>query len=323
MEYRMSTGFSKAAGTSRLTGRSFTWHDHGHAVRVAVVNEEFARRLFGSSLRALGAHFKAWGGTRVEVVGMVENGKYMSLAESPQPAMFFPILQAPSSITDIIDRAVKSRPAGLGAGDQAGSARTRSRAALYGRHLAERAGYGSVSATSGHGGTGSSRSPGRDAGGDGNFRDCGLFRQPTAAGTRNPHRSRGNAEPSALGRAGTDISAPAARLPRGLGARDCRQQTPFLQCVSGDSARSGGAGRLCRHHGFTGFCSSRDSRTTRAQSRCAPSAPGGIVHLQVLRRFIARSCKFALSRRGDQAAQNGDFGTKVPFHPRFKSSTLR
>jgi len=104
MDYSVSPGYFRAAGTSLLSGRSFTWHDDGKAVRVAVVNEEFARRLFGSASKALGAYFKIWGGTRVEVVGVAENGKYMSLAESPQPAMFLPILQAPSSTTDIIVR---------------------------------------------------------------------------------------------------------------------------------------------------------------------------------------------------------------------------
>jgi ABC-type antimicrobial peptide transport system permease subunit len=35
------------------------------------------------------------------VVGIVEDGKYLSLTEDPQPAMFLPILQAPPSATKI------------------------------------------------------------------------------------------------------------------------------------------------------------------------------------------------------------------------------
>lgn len=104
MDYSVSPGYFRAAGTSLLTGRTFTWHDDSKAVRVAVVNQEFAHRLFGSASKALGSYFKIWGGTRVKVVGVTENGKYMSLAESSQPAMFLPILQAPSSTTDIIVR---------------------------------------------------------------------------------------------------------------------------------------------------------------------------------------------------------------------------
>jgi ABC-type lipoprotein release transport system permease subunit len=37
-------------------------------------------------------------------VGVVENGKYLSLAEEPQPAMFLPFLQAPSSVTCLVVR---------------------------------------------------------------------------------------------------------------------------------------------------------------------------------------------------------------------------
>jgi ABC-type antimicrobial peptide transport system permease subunit len=38
------------------------------------------------------------------VVGVVENGKYMSLTEDPMPALFFPLLQAPMSETCLIVR---------------------------------------------------------------------------------------------------------------------------------------------------------------------------------------------------------------------------
>jgi ABC-type antimicrobial peptide transport system permease subunit len=37
-------------------------------------------------------------------VGIVEDGKYSSLAEAPQPAMFLPILQSPSSQADLVVR---------------------------------------------------------------------------------------------------------------------------------------------------------------------------------------------------------------------------
>ena len=41
---------------------------------------------------------------RTQVVGIVENGKYASLTEDTQPAMFLPILQAPTSATVLIVR---------------------------------------------------------------------------------------------------------------------------------------------------------------------------------------------------------------------------
>jgi ABC-type antimicrobial peptide transport system permease subunit len=42
--------------------------------------------------------------TRVEVVGVVEDGKYLSLTESQQPAMFLPFLRAPMSQCYLIVR---------------------------------------------------------------------------------------------------------------------------------------------------------------------------------------------------------------------------
>jgi hypothetical protein len=41
---------------------------------------------------------------RIQVVGIVEDGKYTSLTEEPQPAMFFPILPSPSSQTYLVVR---------------------------------------------------------------------------------------------------------------------------------------------------------------------------------------------------------------------------
>jgi ABC-type antimicrobial peptide transport system permease subunit len=64
---------------------------------VAVINKEFARKIFGSVTNAIGRHYKVQDGTRIQVVGIAEDGKYASFTERPQLAMFFPILQSPSS----------------------------------------------------------------------------------------------------------------------------------------------------------------------------------------------------------------------------------
>src|SRR5262249_37880273 len=53
---------------------------------------------------ATGRYFKTRDGTRMQVVGIVEDGKYFSLTEDPEPAMFFPILQSPSNETWIVVR---------------------------------------------------------------------------------------------------------------------------------------------------------------------------------------------------------------------------
>jgi ABC-type antimicrobial peptide transport system permease subunit len=102
--YNVSPEYFHAAGTALLSGRVFTWQDDKSAPRVAVVNYEFARKVFGSANRALGRSFKLKDGTRIQVVGIAEDGKYGSLTEDPQPVMFFPILQSPASSTILVVR---------------------------------------------------------------------------------------------------------------------------------------------------------------------------------------------------------------------------
>lgn len=97
--YNISPGYFHAAGTALLAGRDFTLHDDQNAPRVAVVNPEFARILFGSGSSVIGRYFKLRDGSRVHVVGLAEEGKYSSLTENPAPAIFLPILQSPSSAT--------------------------------------------------------------------------------------------------------------------------------------------------------------------------------------------------------------------------------
>ena len=103
-QYRISPGYFHTAGTTLLMGRTLTWHDDGKAPHVAVVNAEFAREVFGSVAGALGGYYKLQDGTRIQVAGIVENGKYQTLTEDQQPAMFFPILQMPSSSTTLVVR---------------------------------------------------------------------------------------------------------------------------------------------------------------------------------------------------------------------------
>jgi ABC-type lipoprotein release transport system permease subunit len=81
-----------------------SWHDDKDSPRVAVINREFASKIFGDESKALSRCYKAEDGSRIQVVGVVEDGKYASLAEDPQPAMFFPILQSPSSQACLVVR---------------------------------------------------------------------------------------------------------------------------------------------------------------------------------------------------------------------------
>jgi ABC-type antimicrobial peptide transport system permease subunit len=102
--YTVSPGYLQAARTPLVAGRDFSWDDDGKAPRVAVINETFARRAFGSASDALGKHFKRSDGSRIEVIGVAANGKYKNLIEDPQTAMFVSLLQSPSSETAMIVR---------------------------------------------------------------------------------------------------------------------------------------------------------------------------------------------------------------------------
>jgi predicted permease len=104
VNYDVSPGYFDAAGTTLLAGRAIRWQDDKKSPDVAVVNREFARKVFGSVDKAIGGHFKYSGGHRAEVVGVVEDGKYETLTEDPMPAMFFPILQQTSAFTWLVVR---------------------------------------------------------------------------------------------------------------------------------------------------------------------------------------------------------------------------
>jgi predicted permease len=102
--FRMSPEYFQAAGTALLAGRTFSWHDDKNSPRVAVVNREFAVKIFGSALNALGHFYKLRDGTRIQVVGVVESGKYKGLTDDSALAMFLPILQSPTLATNLVIR---------------------------------------------------------------------------------------------------------------------------------------------------------------------------------------------------------------------------
>ncbi len=104
LTYSISPTYFLAAGTALLAGRDFTWHDDKNAPRVAVINQEFARKVFGSVTKGIGAHYKMPDGARIQVVGVVQDGKYTSLAEDSLPAMFLPILQLQSRQASLVVR---------------------------------------------------------------------------------------------------------------------------------------------------------------------------------------------------------------------------
>jgi predicted permease len=91
-EYDVSPGYLTAAGISLLAGRDVSFGDTAKTPRVAIVNQEFARRLFHSE-QAVGRYFKNSSGVLIQIVGMMADGKYLTLSEDQAPALFFPISQ--------------------------------------------------------------------------------------------------------------------------------------------------------------------------------------------------------------------------------------
>lgn len=111
--YHVSSEYLHAEGISLLSGRSFTDHDDKGSPRVGIVNAEFARRIFGSVKNAVGSYYRFSDGTRVQVVGVAQDGKYATLTEEPRPAMFLPILQHPANSSWLVVRS-RRNPEQLG-----------------------------------------------------------------------------------------------------------------------------------------------------------------------------------------------------------------
>jgi len=105
--FTMSPGYLEAAGTRLLGGRDVSWHDTTKTPYVAIVNETFARKMFGetpwSETAAIGQHFIV-SGNLTEVVGVAEDGKYHDMQESPQPVLYVPLSQSEQSDTAFVVR---------------------------------------------------------------------------------------------------------------------------------------------------------------------------------------------------------------------------
>ena len=71
--FPMSPGYLEAAGSRLLSGRDLSWRDTAKTPYVAIVNQTFARKMWGQT-RAIGQHF-ILSGHLTEVVGVVEDGR--------------------------------------------------------------------------------------------------------------------------------------------------------------------------------------------------------------------------------------------------------
>jgi predicted permease len=103
---RISPGYLQAMDTRLILGRDFTEQDDENAVRVAIVNETFARRSWPGE-DPLGKRFSMGepDAPKRQVIGVVEDGKYAGLNEDPKSFIYRPVWQSFSGATTVIVRA--------------------------------------------------------------------------------------------------------------------------------------------------------------------------------------------------------------------------
>jgi FtsX-like permease family/MacB-like periplasmic core domain len=102
--YQISPAFFWTLQTRFVAGRDFTAQDTEDTPRVAIVNEAFARQLVGRR-DATGQRFRL--GTEetwIEIVGVVQDGKYEALGESPTPVVFHSGAQWYNPTTTVVAR---------------------------------------------------------------------------------------------------------------------------------------------------------------------------------------------------------------------------
>jgi predicted permease len=104
--FPLSPGYLEAAGTRLLTGRDVAWQDTAKTPYVAIVNQTFARRMWGQT-PPVGQHF-ILKGHLTEVIGVAEDGKYHDLQESPQPVVYPPFAQSDADEWAFVVRSPRS-----------------------------------------------------------------------------------------------------------------------------------------------------------------------------------------------------------------------
>ena len=90
--FTISPGYFEAAGTRLVRARDVSWRDTTNTPYVAIVNETFARKMWGD-MPAIRQRFILLDHLR-EVVGVVEDGKYHNMQEPPQPVVYLPLTQS-------------------------------------------------------------------------------------------------------------------------------------------------------------------------------------------------------------------------------------
>ena len=88
----VSAGYFATMRTRLVAGRDFDARDHVDGPPVAIVNETLAEQFWPGET-AVGKRLGRPGISSFEVVGVVQDGKYLTLGEDPKPFVFYPSSQ--------------------------------------------------------------------------------------------------------------------------------------------------------------------------------------------------------------------------------------
>ena len=102
--YDITPGYLQAMQTRLVMGRDLDNRDNQTAPRVALVNEAFVHQLLPGQ-DPVGKRFRHQaGGDWIQIVGVVEDGKYRSLGEAPSPTIFEAMEQHWSNYQTLVAR---------------------------------------------------------------------------------------------------------------------------------------------------------------------------------------------------------------------------
>jgi predicted permease len=111
--YAITPGYLQAMHTRLIAGRDLDRRDRKDTVPVALVNETFVRKLLPGD-DPIGKRFRHGAtGKWIHIAGIVEDGKYGSLGESPDLAVFEPIEQRWQSDQTLVARSPMAETATL------------------------------------------------------------------------------------------------------------------------------------------------------------------------------------------------------------------
>jgi predicted permease len=99
----IDAGYLDALRLRVVAGRTFAAADDAGAVRVALVNETFARRFWPEPAAAVGGTVRE-DGAAIRVVGVVADSRYRALREPATPQLYLPFSQRGGAATSVFVR---------------------------------------------------------------------------------------------------------------------------------------------------------------------------------------------------------------------------